>query len=34
MSSPDQAADMARGIGHVTSNVAHGIGDFLNPLAS
>jgi preprotein translocase subunit SecG len=34
MTSPDQAADMAKGIGHLTKHVANGIGDFLNKLAS
>ncbi|MDT4912714.1 MAG: hypothetical protein QOC66_1842 [Pseudonocardiales bacterium] len=34
MTSPAQAADIVKGIGHVTTDVAHGIGDFLNRLAS
>jgi hypothetical protein len=34
MSSPDQAAGMVKGIGHVATNVAHGVGNFLDKLAS
>jgi hypothetical protein len=34
MSSPDQAAEMAKGTWHLVTDVAHGIGDFLNKLAS
>jgi hypothetical protein len=34
MSSPDQAAEMAKGSWHLVTDVAHGIGDFLNKLAS
>lgn len=34
MTSPDQAANMAKGVGHIATNVAHGIGDFLDKLAS
>jgi hypothetical protein len=34
MTSPDQAATMVKGAGHVATNVAHGVGDFLNKLAS
>ena len=33
MTSPDQAATMVKGAGHVATNVAHGVGDFLNKLA-
>jgi hypothetical protein len=34
MTSPDQAADMVKGIGHLATDVAHGVGDFLDKLAS
>jgi preprotein translocase subunit SecG len=34
MTSPDQAADMAKGIGHLATHVAHGVGHFLDKLAS
>jgi hypothetical protein len=34
MSSPDQAAHIATNIGHLARSVAHGIGNFLNKLAS
>ena len=34
MTSPDQAATIAKGTGHLASSVAHGIGDFVNKLAS
>jgi hypothetical protein len=34
MTSPDQAADIAKGVGHLTTHVARGIGDFLDKLAS
>ena len=34
MSSPDQAAHIAKNFGHLTTSVAHGIGNFLNKLAS
>jgi hypothetical protein len=34
MTSPDQAADFVKGAGHVATNVAHGVGDFLDKLAS
>lgn len=34
MTSPDQAADFAKGVGHLTTSVAHGISNFLNKLAS
>jgi hypothetical protein len=34
MTSPAQAADIAKGIGHLTTGVAHGIGTFLDKLAS
>jgi hypothetical protein len=34
MTSPDQAATMVKGAGHVATNVAHGVGDFLDKLAS
>lgn len=34
MNSPDQAATMVKGAGHVATNVAHGVGNFLDKLAS
>jgi hypothetical protein len=34
MTSPDQAASIAHGTGHLVSHVAHGIGKFLDKLAS
>jgi hypothetical protein len=34
MTSPDQAAGMVKGVGHVATNVAHGVGSFLDKLAS
>jgi hypothetical protein len=34
MTSPTQAADIAKGIGHLTTDVAHGVGSFLDKLAS
>ena len=34
MTSPDQAADIAKGIGHLTTHVAHGVGDFLDKMTS
>jgi hypothetical protein len=34
MTSPDQAATMVKGAGHIATNVAHGMGDFLDKLAS
>jgi hypothetical protein len=34
MTSPDQAATMVKGAGHLATNVAHGVGDFLDKLAS
>lgn len=34
MNSPNQAANMVHGTWHVTVNVAHGAGGFLNKLAS
>lgn len=34
MTSPDQAATMVKGAGHLATNVAHGVGDFLNKLSS
>ena len=34
MTSPDQAATMVKGIGHLSSSVAHGVGGFLDKLAS
>jgi hypothetical protein len=34
ITSPSQAADMAKGIGHLTTSVAHGVGNFLDKLAS
>jgi hypothetical protein len=32
--SPDNAASMAHGAGHLVSHVAHGVGNFLDKLAS
>jgi hypothetical protein len=34
MSSPDQAAHIAKGTGHLVAHVAHGIGHFLDKLTS
>jgi hypothetical protein len=34
MTSPNQAADIATGLGHLTDHVAHGIGKFIDNLAS
>jgi preprotein translocase subunit SecG len=34
VTSPDNAASMAHGAGHLVSRVANGIGNFLNKLAS
>lgn len=34
MTSPDQAAHIATGVGHLASNVAHGIGTFVDKLSS
>ena len=34
ITSPDQAADIAKGGWHGLVNIAHGIGNFLNKLAS
>jgi hypothetical protein len=34
MTSPDQAATIVKGAGHLATNVAHGMGDFLDKLAS
>lgn len=34
VTSPDNAASMAHGAGHLVSNVAHGIGNFLDKLSS
>jgi hypothetical protein len=34
MTSPDQAASIAKGIGHLTTSVAHGVGKFLDKLSS
>jgi hypothetical protein len=34
MTSPDQAATIVTGTGHLASDVAHGIGKFLDKLAS
>jgi hypothetical protein len=34
MTSPDQAATMVKGTGHLATNVALGVGDFLDKLAS
>jgi hypothetical protein len=34
MTSPDQAANIVKGVGHLGTSVAHGVGDFLDKLAS
>jgi hypothetical protein len=34
MTSPDQAATIVKGTGHLATSVAHGVGDFLDKLAS
>jgi hypothetical protein len=34
MTSPDQAATMVKGTGHLATNVAHGVGNFLDKLSS
>jgi UDP-N-acetyl-D-mannosaminuronic acid transferase (WecB/TagA/CpsF family) len=34
MNSPDQAAHIAKGTWHLTTHVAHGVGGFLDKLAS
>lgn len=34
MTSPDQAATIVTGAGHLAANVANGVGDFLDKLAS
>jgi hypothetical protein len=34
MTSPDQAATIVKGTGHLATSVAHGIGNFLDKLAS
>ena len=34
MTSPDQAANIVHGSWHTAVNVAHGLGDFVNKLAS
>ena len=34
MTSPDQAAAFAKGVGHLATDVAHGVGDFLDRLAA
>jgi hypothetical protein len=34
VTSPDNAASMAHGAGHLVANVAHGIGKFLDKLTS
>jgi hypothetical protein len=34
MTSPDNAATMVKGMGHLTTNVAHGVGNFLDKLSS
>jgi hypothetical protein len=34
MNSPDQAATIAKGTWHLITHVAHGIGDFINKLAT
>lgn len=33
MTSPDQAATIAKGVGHLTSHVAHGVGHFIDNVA-
>ena len=32
MTSPDQAASIARGVGHLATHVAHGVGNFIDNL--
>ena len=32
MSSPDQAAHIAKGVGHLATHVAHGVGNFIDNL--
>jgi hypothetical protein len=34
MTSPDQAATMVKGAGHLATNVAQGVGDFLDKLTA
>lgn len=34
MTSPDQAATIVKGAGHLATSVAQGVGDFLDKLAS
>lgn len=34
MTSPDQAANIAHGTWHLATHVAHGLGDFVNKLAT
>ncbi|HKC28611.1 MAG TPA: hypothetical protein VKB75_11430 [Jatrophihabitans sp.] len=34
MSSPDQAATIVKGAGHLATSVAHGVGNFLDKLSS
>jgi hypothetical protein len=34
MTSPDQAATIVKGTGQLATNVAHGVGNFLDKLAS
>lgn len=34
INSPDQAASMVKGVGHLATSVAHGVGNFLDKLAS
>ena len=34
MTSPDQAATIVKGTGHLATSVAHGVGNFLDKLAS
>lgn len=34
VTSPDHAADIANGIGHLARDVAHGVGDFINKIGS
>jgi hypothetical protein len=33
MTSPDQAATITKGVGHLTSHVAHGVGHFIDNVA-
>ena len=34
MTSPDEAVKISKGVGHVATHVAHGIGNFIDKLAS